>query len=121
MAMLLAVAVYGLATILFGFSHLYWLSIAALAITGASDTVSTILRQTARQMNTPDALRGRMTAVNMIFFTGGPHLGNLEAGLAARWLGAPWSVITGGIGCLIAVAWIAARAPALRNYRQHDP
>lgn len=117
LTMLLAVFVYGLATVLFGMSHLFWLSLVALAIAGGADTVSSILRQTVRQLGTPDHLRGRMTALNMIFFTGGPQLGNLEAGLLASLVGAPWSVMSGGIGCMLAVAWVAARAPILRNYR----
>ena len=120
LTMLIAVAVYGLATILFGVSHTFWLSLTALAIGGAADTVSSILRQTVRQMDTPDHLRGRMTAVNMIFFMGGPQLGNLEAGLVASVAGAPWSVITGGIGCLLAVIIVAMRAPILRGYRQPE-
>ncbi len=112
-----SVVVYGLATVIFGASPWFWLSWLALAGTGASDTVSTILRQTIRQLVTPDHLRGRMTAANMIFFMGGPQLGELEAGVVARFIGAPWSVITGGIGCLISVVWIAVRAPALRRYK----
>ncbi len=115
--MLAAVAVYGFATVLFGMSHLFWLSLAVLALAGAADTISSILRQTIRQMGTPDHLRGRMTSINMIFFMGGPQLGNLEAGLVASVAGAPLSVISGGIGCLLTVAWIASRAPVLRNYR----
>ncbi len=117
LTMLVAVSVYGCATILFGLSHIFVLSLVALAIAGAADTISSILRQTVRQMGTPDHLRGRMTSINMIFFTGGPQLGNLEAGLVASVAGAPLSVISGGIGCLLAVAWIGSRAAVLRNYR----
>ena len=58
-----------------------------------------------------------MTGVNMVFFVGGPQLGELEAGLVANWWSAPFSVITGGIGCLLATAWITATTPALRRYR----
>jgi hypothetical protein len=58
-----------------------------------------------------------MTGVNMVFFVGGPQLGELEAGLVANWWNAPFSVITGGIGCLLATAWITAITPALRRYR----
>lgn len=115
--MLWAVALYGVATILFGASPYFWLSWLALALAGVADSISTILRQTIRQLITPDRLRGRMTSVNMIFFMGGPQLGELEAGLAANWLGAPWSVILGGVGCLLTVVWVAAHAPPLRRYR----
>jgi MFS family permease len=116
-AVLWAVVAYGLATVVFGASHLFWLSWLALAAVGVADSVSTVLRQTIRQLVTPDRLRGRMTSVNMIFFMGGPQLGELEAGLAATWLGAPWSVMAGGLGCLLTVALVAARAPLLRDYR----
>jgi len=116
-AMLVAVTIYGCATILFGLSHVFWLSVIALALTGAADTVSSILRQTIRQMDTPDHLRGRMTSINMVFIMGGPQLGNMEAGLVASLMGAPWSVVSGGIGCLLAVAWVSQKAPLLRHYR----
>jgi MFS family permease len=99
-----SVAVYGAATIAFGLSPWFWLSLLMLGITGAADTVSTVLRQTIRQLVTPNYLRGRMTSVNMIFFMGGPQLGELEAGVVAQLIGATLSVVTGGVGCLIAVA-----------------
>ena len=83
--------------------------------------MSTVIRSVIRQLETPDALRGRMTGINMVFFMGGPQLGELEAGAVANWLGAPFSVISGGIGCLIAARWIAAKTPALRRYRRDDP
>jgi hypothetical protein len=111
-----AVFAFGLATIAFGVSRSFELTFLALAGTGAADTVSMVLRQTIRQLATPDYLRGRMTSVNMLFVQGGPQLGELEAGLVAGWLGAPFSVISGGIGCLIAVGAIAYLAPRLRNY-----
>jgi MFS family permease len=108
-----AVAGYGLATVVFGWSRQFWLTFICLALTGATDTVSMVLRNIIRQLETPDHLRGRMTGVNMVFFMGGPQLGELEAGVVANWLGAPFSVISGGIGCLLATAWIAAKTPAL--------
>jgi uncharacterized membrane protein YraQ (UPF0718 family) len=91
-----------------------------LAITGAADTVSTVLRQTIRQLVTPDHLRGRMTSVNMIFFMGGPQLGELEAGVVAALIGAPLSVVTGGVGCLIAVAVAGVWAKNLWRYEGHS-
>ena len=117
---LYAVAVYGLATVLFGLSRDFAFSLLMLGVTGASDTVSTILRGTIRQLVTPDEMRGRMTSVNMIFFMGGPQLGEMEAGFAAALLGAPLSVITGGIGCFIAVALTAWKAPMLRKFDEDD-
>lgn len=115
-AVIVTVAIYGAATIVFGLSRLFWLSLTMLAITGAADTVSTVLRQTIRQLVTPDHLRGRMTSVNMIFFFGGPQLGELEAGVVAALIGATLSVVTGGIGCLIAVAAAGFWAKNLMNY-----
>jgi len=115
--LLWAVTIYGLATVLFGLSPWFGASLFFLALSGAADTVSTVLRGTIRQLMTPDRLRGRMTAVNMVFFMGGPQLGELEAGVAAALLGTQLSVALGGIGCLIAVAVVAARVPRLRQYQ----
>jgi MFS family permease len=113
-----AVFGYGLATVAFGLSRSFWLSCACLALTGVTDTVSKVFRNLIRQLETPDHLRGRMTGVNMVFFMGGPQLGELEAGLVANWLGAVVSVVSGGLGCLVATAWIAGKTPALRAYRR---
>jgi MFS family permease len=115
-----AVAIFGVATLIFGLSRSFLVSFMMLMATGASDTVSMILRQTIRQVVTPDELRGRMTSVNMIFFMGGPQLGELEAGLVAALFSAPISVVTGGIGCLIAVAVTAWKAPTLRKFDEED-
>ena len=112
---------FGIATIGFGLSRDFALTFACLALTGATDTVSMVIRNVIRQLNTPDAMRGRMTSVNMIFFMGGPQLGELEAGLVANAFGAPFSVVTGGLGCILAVAWIAWKTPGLRTYRRETP
>ncbi|HZT60405.1 MAG TPA: MFS transporter [Pyrinomonadaceae bacterium] len=117
LTVLLAVAVYGTATVVFGLSRSYWLSLLMLAVSGAADTVSTVIRQTIRQLITPDRLRGRMTSVNMLFFMGGPQLGELEAGALAAVTSAPFSVVVGGVGCIIAVLLAAARARELLRYR----
>ena len=79
-----------------------------------------IIRNIIRQLETPDRLRGRMTGINMVFFMGGPQLGELEAGAVANWLGATFSVVSGGVGCLLATAWVAAATPALRHYRREQ-
>jgi len=76
-----------------------------------------VIRNLVRQLETPDALRGRTTGISMVFFMGGPQLGELEAGLVANGFGAPFSVISGGIGCLITTVAIAAATPPLRRYR----
>ncbi|MEW5983217.1 MAG: MFS transporter [Acidobacteriota bacterium] len=116
--LLWSVAAYGAATVAFGCSRSFGLMFACLAMVGASDTINMVLRGVLRQLETPDHLRGRMTGVNMVFFNGGPQLGELEAGLVANWLGAPFSVVSGGIGCLLATGWVAWRTPALRGYRR---
>jgi MFS family permease len=115
--LLWCVGLYGAATVLFGVSRSFWITFAALALTGVADTVSMVIRNIVRQLETPDRLRGRMIGVNMIFFIGGPQMGEMEAGAVANWFGAPFSVISGGLGCLIAVAWVAFTTPELRRYR----
>jgi MFS family permease len=118
--LLWAVAGYGVATVICGISRSFWLTFVCLMLTGATDTVSMVIRNIVRQLETPDRLRGRMMGVNMVFFMGGPQLGELEAGAVANWLGAPFSVISGGIGCMIATGWVAAATPALRHYRRPE-
>jgi MFS family permease len=81
--LLAAIGLFSLGTIVFGISRVFWITFCALALTGAADMVSTVIRNTARQLQTPDSLRGRMVSLNMIFFMGGPQLGEFEAG--ARW------------------------------------
>jgi MFS family permease len=111
-----SVAVFGVATAAFGASKVYWFSLLMLIVTGAADTVSTVLRQTIRQLVTPNYLRGRMTSINMMFFMGGPQLGELEAGVLAGFIGAPWSVMIGGAGSLIAAAVAAVQSRSLMEF-----
>jgi MFS family permease len=118
--LLWSVVAYGLATIAFGVSTSFALTFFFLALTGAADTVSMVLRNIIRQTRTPDELRGRMTAVNMIFFMGGPQLGEAEAGFVANAFGAMWSVVSGGIGCILATAAIAKVTPGLRAYERDE-
>jgi MFS family permease len=115
-----SVATFGLATVAFGMSRVFWFSLLMLAVTGAADTVSTVLRQTIRQLATPNYLRGRMTSINMVFFMGGPQLGELEAGVVASLIGAPLSVVIGGLGSLFSAGVAAAKAKALLNYDSSD-
>jgi MFS family permease len=116
-----AVLAYGLSTVVFGFSRVFWLSFLCLALSGASDAVSMVIRNLVRQLDTPDELRGRMTGINMVFFMGGPQLGELEAGAVANWLGAPFSVVTGGFGCLVATAILVVVTPQVWRYRRDMP
>ena len=116
-----SVASYGATTVVFGFSRSFWLTLVALAGVGLSDAISTVIRQTLRQFITPDRLRGRMTSVNMIFFMGGPQLGELEAGFVASLFasavtGVTVSVVSGGIATILITAAIAAAAPVVRRY-----
>jgi MFS family permease len=116
-----SVAAYGAATVVFGFSRSFGLTLVALAAVGLSDAISTVIRQTLRQFITPDRLRGRMTSVNMIFFMGGPQLGELEAGFVASLFasavaGVTVAVVTGGVATILITAGIAALAPVVRRY-----
>ena len=122
---LVSVAAYGAATIVFGFSRSFPLTLVALAVTGFADAISTVIRQTLRQLITPDRLRGRMTSVNMIFFTGGPQLGELEAGLVASLfsstvVGVTFSVVSGGFACVLVAAAFALFARTIRRYDFRD-
>lgn len=113
---LIAVITFGLATVLFGASHAFTLAMLALILMGAADAVSTIIRNTIRQLNTPDHIRGRMTSVNQIFFQGGPQLGEVESGIVASLFGVPAAIISGGIGCILGTILIVLKWPQLRSY-----
>jgi MFS family permease len=114
--LLIAVALFGVCVAIFATSTWLPLTLLALAGTGATDTVSMVIRGTIRQLMTPDELRGRMVAVNMVFFAGGPQLGEFQAGLLSSLIGAPLAVCIGGIACVAFVAGMAARVPELRRY-----
>jgi MFS family permease len=101
--MLLGVAGFGLATLVFGISKIFWLSLLALAFTGMFDNLSVVVRQTVMQMLTPDTMRGRVSSVTFLFISCSNELGELESGLTARWLGAVGSVVFGGVGTLLVV------------------
>jgi MFS family permease len=111
-----AVVIFGLGTIAFGFSNSVSAAFWSLVVVGAADSVSTIIRNTIRQLNTPDHIRGRMTSINQIFFQGGPQLGEVEAGVVAQLFGAPFAIISGGVACVVAVAVIMQKWPMLRTY-----
>lgn len=102
-ALLLAVVGFGAATIVFGLSQEYWLSWGALALTGAFDNISVVVRGTLIQTMTPDHLRGRVAAVNAVFISSSNELGALESGLVAQFLGAQWTVVLGGLVTLLVV------------------
>ena len=111
--MFASVAAFGLATIVFAISRSFVLSIAALAVLGAADAVSVIIRMTLVQLETPDAMRGRVTAVNSLFAGTSNQLGDFRAGMMASWLGAIPAVLVGGIGTLLVVLVWTRAYPAL--------
>ncbi|MFZ9879951.1 MAG: MFS transporter [Phycisphaerales bacterium] len=117
-ALLWSVAGFGICMIVFGLSHWLWLSILALAVGGALDNISVVIRHTLVQMRTPDEMRGRTTAVNTVFIESSNEIGALESGLVAKWFGPVISVVSGGVGTLLVVAFVAAVFPALRSMRR---
>ena len=105
--MFAAVAVFGVATIVFGVSQSFVVSLLALTVLGASDMISVVVRQTLVQLQTPDHMRGRVSAVNSLFIGTSNQLGEFESGVAAAWLGVVPSVVLGGVGTIIVVlAWM---------------
>jgi MFS family permease len=113
--MFICVAIFGVATIVFGLSNNFLLSLAALVVLGASDMVSVYVRTTLTQLATPDAMRGRVSAVNRLFVTASNELGEFESGLTATWFGTVPSVVLGGIGTIAVVAAWSWLFPDLRN------
>ncbi len=112
--MFAAVGVFGVATIAFGWSANFWLSLAALFVTGAADMVSVVIRLTLVQLSTPAEMRGRVSAVNMAFINASNELGEFESGVTAALFGTVWAVVLGGAGtCLIVLLW-AYLFPELR-------
>jgi MFS family permease len=113
----LSVALYGLASALFGISTSFMLSTLLFALTGVGDSISTVIRSTIRQQWTPSELRGRMNSIQMIIAFGGPQLGELEASLLAALIGVPITIFSGGLITLLIVAWYAWRYPDVRTYQ----
>lgn len=115
-----SVILYGFSTIAFGLSKTLLLSLCFLVIVGFGDMTSTIIRNTIRQIVTPDHLRGRMASVMRMFFQGGPQLGEMEAGFLAKAIGGPGSVVIGGVGVILITSLVALKSKALRNYQGKD-
>jgi MFS family permease len=113
--LLWAVVVFGVATIVFGLSRNFYLSLAALLVLGAADNISVVIRHSLLLLRTPDAMRGRIAAVNGIFISASNELGGFESGLVA-WLFTPViSVVLGGVGTIVVVLAVALLAPEMRN------
>lgn len=114
-ALLLAVIGFGLATIVFGLSHLLWLSLVMLFLLGALDNISVIIRSTLLLVRTPNEMRGRISAINGLFLGASNELGGFESGLTAQLFGPVWSVVGGGLGTIIVVVVVAWFVPELRR------
>ncbi len=117
-AMLLSVAGFGLATIVFGFSRSMWLSLAMLFFIGVFDNISVVVRGTLIQLLTPDSMRGRVAAVNWVFVGSSNQLGGFESGLVAQRFSPTVSVVAGGIGSILVVLACAGASPKLRRLGQ---
>ena len=115
-SLLLAVAGFGVATIVFGLSKSMWLSMTALFFTGAFDNISMVIRGTLIQMLTPDKMRGRVSAVGSVFVGSSNQLGGFESGLVAAIFGPVISVVSGGVGCIMVVLATALASPRLRRF-----
>jgi MFS family permease len=113
--MFVAVALFGLATIGFGLSTDAFLSSGLLVLMGAADEVSVVIRQTLLQIGTPDDMRGRVSAVNLLFVGVSNEIGELESGLLAAWIGVVPAIVAGGVGTLAVVAVFSLLAPSLRK------
>jgi MFS family permease len=116
-ALLLAVAGFGVATILFGLSHWFWFSFLMLFVLGALDNISVVIRSALVLVRTPDQMRGRVGAVNSLFIGTSNQLGGFESGLTAQLFGPIGSVVLGGIGTLLVVALVATIWPEMRRLR----
>ncbi len=113
--MLISVAIFGAATVVFGLSRSVWISLVALVLIGASDMVSVVIRSSILQLATPNEMRGRVSAVNWLFIGASNEFGEFESGLTAHWWGAVRAVVAGGIGSLLVTGTAAAVFPRLRH------
>jgi MFS family permease len=116
--MFVCVAIFGFSTVVFGFSRSFWVSLVSLFFVGASDMVSVVIRSTLVQMTTPPEMRGRVSAVNLLFIGASNEFGEFESGVTAQWFGAVPAVIAGGIGTLVIVALWMRLFPELRNVEE---
>lgn len=113
--MFAGVGVFGAATVVFGLSDYFWLSLAALAVLGAADMVSVYVRSSLIQLHTPDAMRGRVSSVSQLFISASNELGEFETGLTIAWFGPRLAIVLGGVGAMAVTAIWAWRFPELRT------
>jgi MFS family permease len=120
--MFTAVGVFGVATIAFGLSTSFWFSLAVLVVLGAADMISMVIRASFVQLETPDEMRGRVSAVNGLFIGASNQLGEFESGLTAHWFGTVPAVVMGGVGTLVVTgAWIKLFPTLAQRDRMHTP
>jgi hypothetical protein len=121
-AVLLAVGIWGTGIAAFGLvGNRLAVAFSLLAVAGAADVVSAVFRGTILQLSVPDSIRGRMNAVHILVVTGGPRLGDFEAGIVAQWFGATASVVSGGIACIAGVVLLSVLVPQFAAYRAGAP
>jgi MFS family permease len=121
LAVLVSVVIWGGSIAAFGFTRTLWVGVALLALAGAADMVSAIFRNTILQVATPDALRGRLQGVFIVVVTGGPRIGDVEAGSVAAAFGTQISVVSGGLACVAGVGLLAAAYPSFARYDARHP
>jgi MFS family permease len=117
LAVIVSVAAWGVAIAAFGWSNTFWLGLTMLALAGWADVISAIFRTTILQMSAPDRLRGRLFGIHILVVTGGPRLGDVEAGVVARLASPTFSVVSGGIACVLGAGLVALLYPELRRAR----
>lgn len=120
-AVLWSVALWGAAIAAFGFTDVFWLALVFLAIAGAADVISAVFRSTILQRSVPDRLRGRLSAIHIAVVVGGPRLGDFEAGVVAQAVSPTFSVVSGGLACVVGVAALALAVPQFARYHAGEP
>lgn len=121
LAVVVSIAAWGASVALFGVVRVLWVGVVLLAVAGAADMVSAIFRSTILQVATPDALRGRLQGVFTVVVAGGPRLGDIESGTVASLVSTEFSVVSGGIACIVGLLALVARYPSFVRYDALDP
>jgi MFS family permease len=120
-AVIVAVCVWGAAIVAFGLVHVLWVALALLALAGWADVLSAVLRSTILQTSTSEEYRSRISAVQIAVVTGGPRLGDLEAGAVATLVSTQFSIVSGGLACIAGAALLASLLPGFRRYDRRHP
>jgi predicted MFS family arabinose efflux permease len=120
-AVIVAIVVWGVAITVFGLVDVLWVALVLLAVAGWADVVSAVFRNTILQTAVPDQLRGRLSAVQIAVVQGGPRLGDLEAGAVGEAFGTSFSVVSGGVACVVGALLLAAALPGFRAQQAGEP